>query len=420
MKRIFQLVLIGLLLSQAAFAAGQNEEASASDSGTKLTILKAGAESAWDEYYAASFERYQQENPNVEFEYSSVGWAEANTKINLMYAGGAAPDIIAAAVGYLAVRASQGQFLPLDDYFNSWSDKDQYQQSAYEKGMYKGKFYGLGYHWDPRIFVYRKDLFKEAGLDPEKPPVSWDELSEYAELLTKKEGAVITQSGLEIPSSQTQVFSYIFLNQNGTILADENSEEPQFDTAAGIETFEYLAKLFQMGVSAPHAGNKPAEKPFLKGTAAMAFTTPSQLNQFVASHPELEKELGFVYNLKKKEEATFGGMYQYFISNQSKNPDTAWDYMTYMMSEGETKARIDAVNSPPTRNDVMDYFKGKSRFNDAIMQSAMICKPWPNVVWSALYRRHLDEVGMKTFLNVETPASALKYHQEELEKELTQ
>jgi len=55
-----------------------------------------------------------------------------------------------------------------------------------------------------------------------------------------KKGSIVTQTGLKMPSSQTQVFSYIFLNQNGTILADEGSETPEFDTAAGIETFKYL------------------------------------------------------------------------------------------------------------------------------------------------------------------------------------
>jgi len=97
-----------------------------------------------------------------------------------IFAGGSAPDIIAAAVGYLAVRASKGQFIPRNDYYNAWDGKDEYQKKAYSKGMYKGEFYGLGYHWDPRIFVYRKDLFKEAGLDPEQPPRNWEELKDYA------------------------------------------------------------------------------------------------------------------------------------------------------------------------------------------------------------------------------------------------
>lgn len=416
MQRQLLIIFVLLIASVFLFANGSQEEQS--EGAEKLVILKAGAETAWDNYYAEAFNRYRSAGNEVEFEYSSVGWADANTKINVMFAGGAAPDIIAAAVGYLAVRANNGQFLPLDSYFDSWSDKNQYQEEAYNKGIYQGEFYGLGYHWDPRIFVYRKDLFREAGLNPDNPPVTWDELKDYAVKLTKKDGSVITQTGMEIPSSQTQVFSYIFLNQNGTILADESAEEPEFMDAAGIETFDYLSELYELGVSAPHAGNKPAEKPFLKASAAMAFTTPSQLNQFAQSHPDLEKELGFVYNLKRKEEATFGGMYQLFITNQSKNPDLAWDFMTFMMSADETEARIDAVNSPPTRKDSLDYFMDKSRFNEAIMKSALISKPWPNVTWSALYRRHLDEVGMKTFLGGQEPEEVLEFHQDQLEKEL--
>src|SRR6056297_2769916 len=100
MKKLTMLLLL-LMLTSMLWANGQQEQESGEPATKteKLTILKAGAESAWDEYYKSSFERFKAANPdlNIEFEYSSVGWAEANTKINLMYAGGSAPDIIAAA-----------------------------------------------------------------------------------------------------------------------------------------------------------------------------------------------------------------------------------------------------------------------------------------------------------------------------------
>lgn len=418
MKRSLLTIVLVVAAVGLVFAGAQDEGEMESSA---LSILKAGSETLWDEYYTASFERYSAATGHdVEFEYASVGWPDANTRINVMFAGGSAPDIIAAAVGYLAVRASNGQFIPLDSYMESWEDRAFYQEEAYAKGLYQGQFYGLGYHWDPRILIYRKDLFRESGLDPERPPETWETLAEYAEKLTRRDGNVIVQSGLEMPSSQTHVFSYIFLNQNGTRLADEVSEEPMFLDPAGVETFQYLADLYAIGVSAPHAGNNPAEQPFLRGTAAMGFTTPSQLSQFIESFPELEQELGFIYNLKRTNEATFGGMYQYFITNQSEDPDLAWDYLTYMMSEDETRARIDALNSPPTRTDMLEEFIGRSRFNEAIMNSALISYPWPNVTWSALYRRHLDEVGMKTYLAGEDPLSVLEFHQAELEAELAQ
>jgi multiple sugar transport system substrate-binding protein len=54
--------------------------------------------------------------------------------------------------------------------------------------------------------VYNKDLFKASGLDPEKPPTTWQEMRDYAKIITEKGGG--KKYGLGLPLKQTVFWNY--------------------------------------------------------------------------------------------------------------------------------------------------------------------------------------------------------------------
>jgi len=67
-------------------------------------------------------------------------------------------------------------------------------------------YYSLGGHWwaspiavETRALYYRKDLFKAAGLDPDKPPANWEELAAAADKVTKAGGG--KYYGIALPMS---------------------------------------------------------------------------------------------------------------------------------------------------------------------------------------------------------------------------
>jgi ABC-type glycerol-3-phosphate transport system substrate-binding protein len=66
---------------------------------------------------------------------------------------------------------------------------------------YKGKLYGLPQLGDGQFFFGNAASAKDAGLDPKKPPVTWDDWNEWTTKLTKKDASGnITQLGSNVPS----------------------------------------------------------------------------------------------------------------------------------------------------------------------------------------------------------------------------
>jgi len=109
----------------------------------------------------------------------------------LAMAGGVAPDVL-----YVNFRISdsyiqQGSLYPLDDYLNEWAKEEDLSDKIYPPVWQvikrQGHVWAIPFSTYVMVLMYRKDLFREAGLDPERPPQNWDELYEYAKKLTVPE-----------------------------------------------------------------------------------------------------------------------------------------------------------------------------------------------------------------------------------------
>src|SRR5260370_22425715 len=79
---------------------------------------------------------------------------------------------------------------------------------------YNGKFYAVPFQRSTPVMYYNKDAFAEAGLDPEKPPVTWQELANVAQKLTQREGDRVTRWGLELPLEAFNWFYYPLVYAN--------------------------------------------------------------------------------------------------------------------------------------------------------------------------------------------------------------
>lgn len=207
-----------------------------------LRIWRTVREQAWTDYFISVCERYNNSQTGVVVQTQEIPSAEFDTKLNAAYASGTEPEIVSTGLYNIAPRAELGQFAPLDEYFNAWDEKDDILDSIIELGQYKGKLYGMGFFPDPKVFFYRKDYFEEAGLDPEKPPKTWEELKECAVKLTIKEGDKIIRSGFDINPSDWYV-TYSLILQNGGDIIDLDKMVPTLDSPEVIEALEFLTLL---------------------------------------------------------------------------------------------------------------------------------------------------------------------------------
>lgn len=164
------------------FAVNRNQ-----DGGVKLVYFNARGGEVVEQALA---EHYMENNPNIEIEYLSTtaigGPSDTDTIANLIFNIQADTTVDVAKVEVqrtpleLMATGSALELTGIDaEAVRARSDELLNTNTT----TIKGGIWGLPYEYDPFGYIYNADMYREAGLDPDSPPKTWDELRAVNEAL---------------------------------------------------------------------------------------------------------------------------------------------------------------------------------------------------------------------------------------------
>ncbi|RYG56705.1 ABC transporter substrate-binding protein, partial [bacterium] len=272
--------------------------------------------------------------------------------------GGAPPDLINQDRFTIGDWASRDSFEQLDDFLKAEkSTKDPVQQSnfypaAWNEALYKGHVYGIPTGIDDRALYYNKRAFREAGLDPNKPPRTWEELKEYALKLTKKDDKGAFERIGFIPNYGNS-WLYLYSWQNGGEFMSKDGRKCIMDNPYSVGALKYMTDVYDaLGgydkVNTFQSGFQGAEQdPFFTGTIAMVIDGSWKLNNIARYSPGLDfgvapapvpaERLKGEGRFKGQDPfITWAGGYSLAIPRGAKHPKEAWRFLKWMVGEEAT------------------------------------------------------------------------------------
>lgn len=251
-KRIYSIFSILLILAMLAACAPAAKPAAATQSAGAQATQPAAKSSAntlrvwitWGDNPAqlqGLFDKYGKAN-NVKVEVTAP---VADDKVLAALTGSEPPDILILGGGDLVKSWNrEGLVTPLDNLIvqNNIDVSDIYSAPLAQCKDEKGHTLCLPWGNDVYGLFWNKDLFEEAGLDPEKPPKTMEELAQYADKLTKKDDkGNLTQVGF-IPDFSwshndlyVRMFGGYWYNDDGTQLAVDS--QPMIDSLKWQQQF---------------------------------------------------------------------------------------------------------------------------------------------------------------------------------------
>ena len=141
----------------------------------------------------------------------------------------------------------QDAIVAFDDVATSADDKEwlkSFYPALMENGRTQDKTWGIPFQRSTIVMYYNKDAFRAAGLDPENPPATWDELVAAGKKLTKKSGNNIEQWGMMIPSTGYPYWMFGALTmQNDQVLMNGDGNKTNFDAPATVESLQFWKDL---------------------------------------------------------------------------------------------------------------------------------------------------------------------------------
>ena len=178
----------------------------------------------------------------------------------------------------------QGVIVPWDDVATTADDKawlKSFYPSLMMNGIYKGEVYGIPFQRSTIVLYWNKDAFKEAGLDPEKPPANWNDMTRMAEKLVKKDASGnVTRWGVMVPSTGYPYWMFqAFARQNGHDLMNKDGNRTYYDNPDVIAALQYWRDLGAKYKVMPEGTVEwgTLRQQFTEGKAAMMWHTTGNL-----------------------------------------------------------------------------------------------------------------------------------------------
>jgi len=206
------------------------------------------------------------------------------SKLNTALASNAAPALVQVYDIGQRYMYDSGQVVPMQAFI----DRDKFDTSDFEPAVlnyykYQDKLQSMPWNASSSIFYYNKDAFKEVGLDPEKPPVTFTEITEAAKKLTKKDASGQTVRYGFGPSIYGWFFEQL-LATSGSLYADngngrdDRASKLVFNNAAGKAILDWWKAGIDGGYFYnPGIDNAGATTAFQAGKTAMYLESSAAL-----------------------------------------------------------------------------------------------------------------------------------------------
>jgi multiple sugar transport system substrate-binding protein len=192
-------------------------------------------------------------NPTIKAEHQRLpNNSKLHEELSTALAAGAPPDVSMQWRGAMPAFAAKGALTALDGFIK----RDRFDPGIYYENEYRSSQFG-GKPWVlPAaasgawyLLFYNRDHFRDAGLDENKPPATWDEAVRYAGVLNRRGGdGKIERLGFEPALRDAGLFNSPFaawLATAGGKVASDDGKRLLFDSPQGVATMEWMQRVVQ-------------------------------------------------------------------------------------------------------------------------------------------------------------------------------
>lgn len=298
---------------------------------------------------------YNKSQDQVEVQLNIIPSALIMSKLSASIAANSQPDIVAIDVSFFPELSLSGQLVDLTDKVASMEYMNQLAGSLKSIGSYNGHIYGVPFAAESSFLYYNKKLFRQAGLDPNQPPETLQELREYAEKITRLgEG----RYGYAIPGTCSGCLAFTFLPYlwaNGGDIISADGKRSVVNSEANKRTLRFFHQMFKDGLIDPASKvDSNLNDSFASGKVGMVGSGAFTFKVFKNNYPDVEYGVAYYPGEKKGDWASFAGGDAFALPVGGKHQQEAIDFINWALSK-ETQIEVMAKNGyVPARLDTSD------------------------------------------------------------------
>lgn len=341
-------------------------------------------------------------------ELTEVPFAELIQKYATAIAGGQAPDALSLDLIYTPAFAAADQLEDLTDWAKSLSYFNSLAPAHVKLGTYKDKIYGLPLSVETSIFAWNKDLYKRAGLDPEKAPANWEEITANAEKIRAlgDDTYGFYFSGGGCGGCMIFTFTPLVWGAGADILSEDSKtatlDTPQMRTAVDFYRNLVAKDTVPAGSASDNGVNFLS---ITNGKIGQQSLGAFAIGTLVTQHPEIDFGVTLIPGVDGNP-SSFAGGDNFVVTKGTARLDNVKAFLEYIHSV-EGQKIMAKFGSLPTRSDIADeVLAGLDPRLNVAMKAVSVAKtpytlqfndlinsangPWATFINAAIYGDDVD------------------------------
>lgn len=372
-----------LVLALAACSGGDGPAQGGADGETiTLTLSRPGDSKTVQEVYTPIIEAFEAAHPNIKVETIEMGFDESFKRFPLMAATGTLPDISIPSNLLMYQLAEGGALMPIEDRIGA-DIREDVPENLWASATFDGEIVGIPGDAGSIVLWYNADVFTAAGLDPEKPPTTWDEMREYAQIIEEKTDADGIGLNGFARNDIVDVFSAFTAgaSSRGTWFWDESTQQVRVEDSDPADALDFLASLVSDGLTQPSVEtyNRADARPLLRdGKVGMIFDGPWPIGSLKATSDPTQPGSPYRTALlpgKTGTGRTTTSANSWVLSATTEHPDEAMELMRYLVTGDAAIAQAFGYGGLPTLSSLMESDKFQGGVWTALIESLSLGVP---------------------------------------------
>ena len=361
-------------------------------------------ESQYEPVWKRTIAEFEAANPGIRIEPVLVARKDHWTKFVAAAQARKAPCIVSVD---LTTAAYNGYLLPLDKFFNAEPAEFRraWNEGILSAAKWDKKLYGLPIWGGTYAEIYNRDLVVKAGLDPEKPPRTFDDYKAWSKKLTGKDQWALAVLGGKTDTTTRVLLTWIWGNGGEAFNADM-TEATFAKNPKSLQAIKYYLAFAREGLAAP----APTTTNYLEQTTLFAQGKIATMRnaywavaKVVGDNPAMKGNMFVAPNPVNVPNApTLATMTASSISNNCAHPEAAWKFIKFDADRKWSIQRAKVANWMPLRNDLANDPEVKA--DPMLAQFVKIgtnarSYPLPSPVWADIAANDIVDAVQKALLS---------------------
>jgi sn-glycerol 3-phosphate transport system substrate-binding protein len=264
---------------------------------------------------------------------------ETKIKAQAALQAGRPPAVALVSANFVLEFKLNDQIVPLDPLLAAdGTTKDKFLEDFWPalrpNATVDGKLYAIPFQNSTPLLYYNVDLFKEAGLDPDKPPRTWADVIDYARKLTKRNGDKVERWGLMLPGSYDYLgwlVSALTMSNGGLYYNPNYGGEVYYDSPSTLGALRFIDDLVHKYRVMPEGviDGKDVPTAFFGNQVAMTILSTGSLS-FIRENMKAPFKVGFIPRNIENAAPIGGGSLVTFKGVPDDQRKAAWTFMKWL------------------------------------------------------------------------------------------